>query len=126
MTDPEIPEQETPDPPKTTIRQLQDQYLTDLDKSNGDQDTQCQYLVENQTPKGLHRPLILDDFTGQTLEALKGTVRDLSRLPRDNYPFDILAYDPILEAFVPVGDQLSGLSRCAVLRLVPPNGTPKH
>ena len=120
--------QEITDQPKTTIRQLQDQYLSDLDNPDNpdNPDAQCQYLVENQTPKGLHRPLILDDFTGQTLEALKGTVRDLSRLPRDNYPFDILAYDPILEAFVPVGDQLSGLSRCAVLRLVPPNGTPKH
>ena len=113
---------ETPSSPKTNIRQLQDQYLSDLDN----QDNQCQHLVENQTPKGLHRSLILDDFTGQTLEALKGTVRDLSRLPRDNYPFDILAYDTVLEAFVPVGDQLSGLSRCAVLRLVPPSENPKH
>ena len=117
--------QEIPDPPKTTIRQLQDQYLSDLDNPDN-QDAQCQYLVENQTPKGLHRPLILDDFTGQTLEALKATVSDLSRLPRDNYPFDILAYDPVLEAFVPVDDQLSGLSRCAVLSLVAPSENPKH
>jgi len=119
MTDREIP-----DIHKTIIRELQAHYLSDLDSSNGEQEVFSQYLVENQTPKGLHRSLILDDFVGHTLEELKGVIRDLYRIAPADYPFDILAYDPILESFIPVGDQLSGLARCAVLRLVPPPPSP--
>jgi len=100
------------------IKELRAEYLAGLSYSSGQDRLGTQYLVENATGKGASGKWILDTFVGNTLPELKTAIKEICKLAKLELEIEIEAYDPIMKEYIPIGDGLLGLTRCALLRVV--------
>ena len=100
------------------IKDLRAEYLSDLSTPSRQDGMGTQYLVENATGKGASGKWMLDTFDGNTLTEFKLAIREICKLTKLELELEIEAYDPIMKEYIPMGEDLRGLPRCALVRVV--------
>ena len=90
-----------------TIAEINEKY---------DFDNMCQYLIKNETGQGANSYKMLDTGKIEDLDSLKKNIANICKLPRQDFTVEI--YDPVMKKHYTIDESLSGLTKCANLRIV--------